>query len=143
MKYDITKLDAVRSFFAEEGYTGRIRFYNDGKEVPKDQATEFSVSPTAPVYIEQVVEAEAIPADAETVAIVKTKSGISRKLPSSRKGEETKAQVVRAEIIARREADNYDFEELVSWSRERFGWERQNARAYINKATARVIALGH
>lgn len=141
MKYDITKLDAVRSFFADAGYTGRIRFYNEGKEVPKGQATEFSVSPTAPVYVEKVVQA--IPADAQTVAIVKTKSGVARRLPSSRKGTSTKAQVVRAEIIERRRADTYDFEELVSWSREQFGWERQNARAYITKATARVIALGH
>lgn len=200
MKYDINQLEAVRSFFNEKGFTGRIRFYNGGREVPKGQATEFSVPVNAPVFItntgeqameneinidemdvaqlenliedivnheevtddvvddepmqvgkvdeeveeeteeevEEAVQADPSPETAPEPTVVEAKEKGPRKLPATRNGAQTKVDIVRNEIRARLASDTYDFEELVEWSQEKFTWTRQNARAYITKATARV-----
>ena len=64
--------------------------------------------------------------------------GKVRKLPVTRNGATTKAELVRNEIIAHLDANSYDFEQLVTWGQETFGWNRQLAKAYITKSTARV-----
>lgn len=58
MKYAINALEAVRSFYADKGIKIRIRYYNEGKEVSKAEASEFTVSGTDVEFV-----AETQPAD--------------------------------------------------------------------------------
>jgi hypothetical protein len=115
MKYEISKIEAVRSFYAEKEITARFTYYTDGKKSPKDGATEFSVS---------------VPADApEYKEAIVIKS--VRKVPTERKGQVTKATILRQYIDEQAVAGTFDMETAIKWTMEKFGFKRQLARAYL------------
>ena len=122
MKYAINSIEAVRSFYNDNNIKIRIRYYNEGKEVSKADATEFTVSGTDVAYVEPVVEATA-----EAVA------------PKVRKPRtESKAYKLRQHILEMKASSAYDYEATVDWAQSELSFKRQLARVYVKIAAERV-----
>lgn len=113
MKYAITQLEAVRSFFAGEKI--RVRFYADGKEVSKAAAMEFTVSGSDRVYVEA--------AKKERVARTNTK-----------------AEAVRAKIKELLADEVFDTKQVVEFAVEKLAMKKPLARVYVKNALAKIQA---
>lgn len=161
MKHAINSLEAVRSFYADKGIKIRIRYYNEGKEVSKENAVEFSVSGTdvafeAPAEVaesaeevtdavetpvtEEVVEAVAEPAEEAknaTDAVVE-----AAKPKKARKGRaDSKAHMLREFIRQQKASGEYDYEDTVDWTETTLGFKRPLARVYVRLAAERVDSV--
>lgn len=117
MKYAITQLEAVRSFFADEKI--RVRFYADGKETAKANATEFTVSGTDRVYSEPVVE------------VTKPKA---RKAKSG-----TKAETLRSYIKQLLDNEEFDTALALEFAQDKLGLKRPLARVYVKSAVDKLL----
>ena len=116
MKYAITQLEAVRSFYAGEKI--RVRFYADGKETAKANATEFTVSGSDRVYEEPVVEVKA------------------RKERTS-----TKASVLRSKIKEMLADEEFDYKQAVEFAVEKLSMKKPLARVYVKNAVAKLQSV--
>ena len=118
MKYAIAQLEAVRSFHAGEKI--RVRFYADGKETAKANATEFTVSGSDRVYVEPVVEVKA---------------------PKERKERgDTKASILRAKITEMLANEEFDYKQAVEFAVETLGMKKPLARVYVKNSVAKIEA---
>lgn len=133
-KFNIASIEAVKSQAVEAGAKLRIRYYAEGKECAKDAAEEFSFTVTNDVEFEVVAEEvveEAVAHEEEIVA----RNAAGRKLPTERKGQVTKASVLREKIAEELASGNYDKKQLVDWAVEELGFKRPLARVYVKNLT--------
>lgn len=150
MKHAINTLEAVRSFYADKGIKVRIRYYNEGKEVSKENAVEFSVSGTDVAFeahaeaveasvADEVVEAVAEPTQEAEPAVEAVVEAVTPK--KTRKERKTsKAAQLREFIRQQKEAGAYDYEDTVDWTETTLGFNRPLARVYVRIAEERVNA---
>lgn len=130
-RFNIAQLEAVKSAAAEMDAKLKIRYFADGKESTKDAADEFSFTVTNDVEFEFVAEMTQ-----ETVAednVARNEHG--RKLPTARKGQVTKASVLRERIKAALAEGTYDTKELVDYAVAELGFKRPLARVYVKNLT--------
>ena len=123
MKYAIDKLEAVRSFFADEKI--RIRYYADGKEVSKADATEFTVTGSDRVYEEPAQEPAQEPVQA----------------PVAKKKSErvTKSSLLRQYVKEMIETSEFDFDTAVQYAQEHFEFKKPLARIYVKSAVDKIL----
>lgn len=150
MKHAINTLDEVRSFYADKGIKVRIRYYNEGKEVSKAEAIEFSVSGTDVEFVaeasaelveapvtneveEPVAEAVEVEEPAAETLVEAATPKKTRKVRS-----DSKAAKLREFIRQQKEAGAYDYEETVDWTEATLGFKRPLARVYVRIAEERV-----
>lgn len=119
MKYAIDKLEAVRSFFADEKI--RIRYYADGKEVSKADATEFTVTGSDRVYEEPAQEPVQAP-------VAKKKSE-----------RVTKSSLLRQYVKEMIETSEFDFDTAVQYAQEQFEFKKPLARIYVKSAVDKIL----
>lgn len=132
-KFNIASIEAVKAQAAAAEAKLRIRYFADGKECAKEAAEEFSFTVTNEVefdFVEEVV-AEAVVAEDETVA----RNAAGRKLPTERKGQVTKASILREKIAEELATGNYDKKQLVDWAVAELGFKRPLARVYVKNLT--------
>lgn len=116
MKYAITQLEAVRAFY--NGEKIRVRFYADGKEVAKANATEFTVSGSDLVYKEPVVEVKV------------------RKLRG-----DTKASILRGKIKEMLANEEFDYKQAVEFAVEKLNMKKPLARVYVKNSVAKIQSV--
>ena len=127
-RFNIAQLEAVKAQAVDAGAKIKVRYFADGKESAKDAADEFSFTVTNEVEFEFVAE--------EVVAednVARNANG--RKLPVERKGQVTKASVLRERIKAELDAGTYDKKELVDYAVAELGFKRPLARVYVKNLT--------
>ena len=117
MKHNIATLEAVRSFYAVRGIKVRIRYYADGKEVAKGDATSFTISGT----------------DVEYVAVAPK----AKQAAKERTG--TKASVIRDKIKEMLAVEAYDFAEAVDFAVNKLNMKKPLARVYVKNLTAKLV----
>ena len=128
-RFNISKLEAVKEAAVEVGAKLKIRYFAEGKESAKDAADEFSFTVTNEVEFEFVESEETVAED----NVARNANG--RKLPVERKGQVTKASVLRERIKSELEAGTYDKKELVDYAVAELGFKRPLARVYVKNLT--------
>ena len=169
-KFNIAIIDAVRAHYAATGAKVKVRYFADGHECAKEDAQEFTVTVTNNVHVDDfgtkmtiehntsetinqesamseettVIETAAVETVVETAAAEDSvmRNAAGRKLPAERKGQVTKASILREKIREELASGSYDKKELIDWAVAELGFKRPLARVYVKNLTP-VTEMGN
>lgn len=134
-RYNISDIDAVKSQAKDAGAELKFEYFAEGVECGKKSATEFSFVVTNDIEF-SVVDIEAVQVEAtESVEETVARNATGRKLPTERKGQVTKASIMRERIKEALAAGTYDRDELVNYAVTELGFKRPLARVYVKNLT--------